>query len=326
MKDSIHDILAAPWKNCVVSAAVRLKVFTVLSEGAMTAGEIASKCGAVPRLLKALLDACVGMGLITSQNEKYTNSQFSRAHFVEGEPQYVGDFIELLHDESRQWARLYDIILGSSNEAEGQDTSEFDHRTFTKAMNNIGMLGEAEALGNSVDLSGCTEMVDAGGGSGLYSVVLCKRYPELRSTILDTRDTLVITEEMISGFKERERITLRQADITKESFGEDIDVVLLSDVIYDESTAAPILKNAWDCLRQNGVLIIRGYYSDPEDSNPLFGALFVLNQIVFDPSRGIVTISSLRKKVQGISFTITRTSRLRERSFLLIAKKQMATK
>jgi predicted nicotinamide N-methyase len=245
---------------------------------------------------------------------------------VEREPQYVGDLIKLQYDEGKQWDRLYDIIIGSSHEGEDQDTSEVDYRTFTKAMNNLGMLGEAEALDNSVDLTGCKEMVDAGGGSGLYSIVLCRKYPELTSTILDTGGTLVITEEMISGSKERERITLRQADITKESFGEDIDVVLLSDVIYDESTAEPILKNAWNCLRQNGILIIRGYYSDPENSKPLFGALFVLNQIVFDPSRIILTISSLRKKVQDIAFTITRTSRLTERSFLLTAKKQMTTK
>ena len=321
MRDSILDILVAPWTTCVVSAAIRLRVFTILSNRAMTAEEIASNCGAVPHLLKALLDACVSMGLIVSQNDKYMNSHFSRVYFVEGEPHYVGDFIELLHDESKQWARLYDIIIGNSNAGQDQDTSEVNHRTFTKAMNNIGMLGEAEALASSVDLSGYKEMVDAGGGSGLYSIVLCKKYPELRSTILDTRDTLVITEEMTAGSGERERITLREADITKGSFGEDIDVVLLSDVIYDESTAAPILRNAWNCLRKGGILVVRGYYSDPENSKPLFGALFVLNQMVFEPNRRIMTISSLERNVSDIGFTITRTSPLTERSFVLIARK-----
>ena len=326
MRDSIHDILVARWTTCVVSAAVRLRTFTILSDKAMTAEEIASKCGAVPHLLKALLDVCVSMGLILSQNDKYMNSHFSRVYFVEGEPRYVGDFIELQYDESKQWDRLYDIITKSSNVREDQPASDVNHRTFIKAMNNIGMLGEAEALGNSVDLFGLKEMVDAGGGSGLYSIVLCKKYPELRSTILDTRDTLAITEEMIADCKERDRITLREVDITKESFGEHIDVVLLSDVIYHESTAAPILKNVWDCLRQKGMLILRGYYSDPENSKPLFGALFVLNQMVFDPNRRMMTISSLRRNVSDIGFTLTQTSPLTERSFVMIARKQKMTK
>ena len=40
-------------------------------------------------------------------------------------------------------------------------------------------------------------MIDAGGGSGLYSVTLCQKYPELHSTIVKLKDTLVVTKEMI---------------------------------------------------------------------------------------------------------------------------------
>ena len=287
----------------------------------MTVEEVSSNCRAIPHLLKPLLDACVSMGLIVLKNNKYINTQFSRVYLVKGEPRYVGDLIQLQYDESKQWDKLYDIIIGSKNISDEQHTDEVNYRTFIKAMNNLGMLGEAEALKNSVDLSGCKEMVDAGGGSGLYSIVLCQKYPELRAMILDKSKTLVLTKEMIAGYKESERITLREADITKESFGKNIDVVLLSDVIYDESEAIPILRNAWNCLCQNGILILRGYYSDPENSKPLFGALFVLSQLVFDPDRKIMTIASLKKSISDIGFTVTKISPLTERSFVIIAKK-----
>lgn len=321
MKNSIFDLLVAPWATCVVFTSIRLKIFTILSNKMMTVEELSSSCSSIQHLLKSLLDACVSMGLMVLKNNKYMNSHFSRVYLVESEPHYVGDLILLQYNESKQWDKLYDIILSSRHISNEKHADEVNYRTFIKAMNNLGMLGEVEALKNSVDLSGCKEMVDAGGGSGLYSIVLCQKYPELRSLILDKSETLVVTKEMITGYKESERITLREADIKKESFGKNIDVVLLSDVIYDKSEAVPILRNALNCLRQNGILIVRGYYSDPENSKPLFGALFVLNQLVFDSDREIMTISSLQKNIRDIGFTVTRLSPLTERSFVIIAKK-----
>ena len=321
MTHSILDLILAPWKTSVLSTAIRLNLFTVLSNDSLPIDEIASKCNAIPHLLKPLLDACVSMGLLILQDDKYMNSHFSRVYFIEGEPQYVGDLVKLQFNESKQWDKLFNIIIDIENKKKGEDKAEFKERTFIKAMHNLGMLGEANALCNAVDISGCKQMVDAGGGSGLYSIIFCRSYPELNSTILDRNETLKITKEMIEDYEERERITLREADLEKDSYGKNIDVVLLSDVIYDERTASLILRNAWNCLRQDGFLILRGYYSDPNNSKPLFGALFVLGQLVFDSNRKIITISTLQRIVNDAGFNLTKISPLTERSHILIAKK-----
>lgn len=316
-ENSVFDLIVVPWKSRVIFVAVRLKIFTILSKKELTVEELAKECEAVPYLLKALLDACVSMDLIEYQNDLYKNSQFSQEYLVEGESHYVGDLIQLQDDESIYWDKLGDLILGN-RERRSEDAR---YRTFIKAMNNLGMLGEGEALKNFVDLSGKTQMIDAGGGSGLYSIILCQKYPELHSTILDRKDTLSITKEMISGYKESARITLKEGDIIENSFGENIDVILFSDVIYEEDTAITILKNAWNCLGADGILIVRGYYSDPENTRPLFGALFTLGQLVFDSKRKIMTISSLQKNVLDAGFTLIKMSPLTERSFALVAKK-----
>jgi hypothetical protein len=321
MKNSIFNLITAPWKISVTFTAIRLNLFTFLANNEMTVEEIALKCHSIPHLLKPLLDACESIGFLMLENDKYRNSHFSRVHLVEGEPLYVGDLVKLQYNESKQWDKLYDIILGIEEKNVDRRVEEDKHRTFIKAMNNLGMLGEAEALKNSIDLSECKKLVDAGGGSGLYSLVLCQKYPDLRSTILDKSETLAVTKEMIKGRREKEQITLREADITNESFGKNTDVVLLSDVVYDEAAAKPILRNAWNCLFKNGLLVIRGYYSDPEGSKPLFGALFVHNLLVFDPFRTVMSISALRKNVIDTGFTVIKLSPLTELSFVLIARK-----
>jgi len=175
MKDTVFDLLVTPWKTSVLTTAVRLKIFTILSDKLMSVEEISSHCQSLPLFIKSLLDACVSMGLINLKSDKYLNSHFSRVYLIEGEAYYVGDFIQLLYNESRQSNKLYEIVKNGENFTDEQNTKE-DHRTFIKGMNNLGMLGEVDALLHSVDLSGCQLMVDAGGGSGLYSVVLyhCK--------------------------------------------------------------------------------------------------------------------------------------------------------
>ena len=48
-----------------------------------------------------------------------------------------------------------------------------------------GSLGPAIVLARTVDLKGARRLLDVGGGSGAFSITLCRRFPELRATILD---------------------------------------------------------------------------------------------------------------------------------------------
>lgn len=317
-ENSLFELMVAPWKTRVVFTAVELDIFTLLSNKALHVEELASQCGADPELLKFLLDALVSMDLLHYRDNGYLNTEFSQNYLVEGHPQYIGDLLQLQADESHHWEKLTDIIRGSRKRRSEHDR----YRTFIKAMDNLGMLGEAQALTDCLDLSGCKLMIDAGGGSGLYSVVLCQKYPELYSTILDRKETLEVTRQMISPYLESKRISLREADITVESFGHNIDIILLSDVIYEKGTAQTILENARKCLGDNGTLVIRGYYSDPENGRPLFGALFALGQLVFDPDREVMTMTSLEESVLAAGFIIKKMSSLTERSFIIEAKKK----
>lgn len=318
MENSIFDLVIAPWKTAILNTAIRLKVFTVLSDQQMSAKELATQTNANEVFLQAILNALVCMGLLQFQKDKYNNSHPSQIYFIEGSPYYIGDFIQLLINESSKWNKLFSIV---SEGKEISDDSSESNRTFIKAMHNMGMLGEVDALINCVDLSGCPNMIDAGGGSGIYSISLCQKYPDLKSIILDRHETLVVTKEFVSKHKESEHIELRECDITKDKLGDNIDAVLLSDVTYDEIEAGKILRNVWKCLRTEGQLILRGYYFDPQNSNPLFGALFVINQLVINPDREIVTLPSLKALIEKTGYIITKESPLTERSFIIIATK-----
>ena len=84
-----------------------------------------------------------------------------------------------------------------------------------------------------------------------------------------------------------------------------------------------MLLNAWRSLAQGGMLIVRGYYADPEKSRPLFGALFAAKELVDNAKPTIMTVSMLEKNVRETGFTIGKVAPLTEYSFVLVGRKQL---
>jgi 2-polyprenyl-3-methyl-5-hydroxy-6-metoxy-1,4-benzoquinol methylase len=319
MNKSLSNLIIAPWTTMVTFTAVRLNLFSIINDKPMTVDEIAAKTDSHIHILESLLRACEGMGFLTYKLGRFGNTSFSKKYLVEGQTQYVGNLIKLQYHEMENWGNLYKFILKNKPTGNSEET---DHQIFIKAMNNLGCIGEAEALTDRVDLSNCKRMADFGGGSGLYSIALCQKHPQLQVTLMDKSETLEVTKEYLAGASVKSRIILQKADIVEDILEEEYDAVLLSDVIYDVRIARLVLKNAFNCLKPGGQLIIRGYYSDPGGEDSIFSRLFVLQELVFDPEREVLSMSSLSESVENGGFDIIHRGQLTERSQILIAKKR----
>ncbi|MGD2109576.1 MAG: methyltransferase dimerization domain-containing protein [Phycisphaerae bacterium] len=318
----ILDLVFKPWTMQVLFAASRLRVFSLLSEHPMSAAELVRRTGADERLLTAILDACVPMGLLHREDRRYVNSHLSESYLVEGKPLYLGDIIEVLSIEGAAWQRLYDVVSQNTAATEALPHPQTAPRRFTLAMNNLAMQGEADALASAIDLSDSKTLVDVGCGSGAYSATLCLRNPNLRATLLDRPEVLETTREVIQSYALGDRLRTKPADMTTDSYGHDLDVVLLSDVLYQTKAAClTVLRSAYDALVPGGRLIVRGYYSDPGGSESLFGALFVVHLLLSDPSRDPIPAGELKLWVSQAGFNDIDVFALTERSTCLTAVK-----
>jgi hypothetical protein len=119
-----------------------------------------------------------------------------------------------------------------------------------------------------------------------------------------------------------DRVEPRPLDITTDEYGQDLDVVLLSDVLYqDKATCLAMLRSAHRALRADGRLVVRGYYSDPGGSESLFGALFVLNVLLGGPDRETITLGKLSSWILEAGFRDLAAFALTGRSSCLTAVK-----
>jgi SAM-dependent methyltransferase len=189
-------------------------------------------------------------------------------------------------------------------------------------MNDLGALGEAEALAAAVDLSGCRVLLDVGCGSGIYALALCRHHPRLQAILVDRDPVLRTTERLVAASGLGDRIRLQAGDMTAGRVETRADAVLLSDSLYfDRATSIRVLGSVHATLNPGGLVILRGYYPDAGGSGSLFGALFRLNLLVFDPQRSPPTADEIAGYVADAGFRDVRRFALTDRSTCFVGTK-----
>lgn len=320
LNNIILDILTTSQAMNILIVAQDQNIFGILSKQSMTANEVSSHIGAQLKNTSSFLDACVALGLLRFSCGHYFNSHIAEVHLIKERPRYLGDLIKLKAAEVISWQDMRDFILDNKQPFQkGLSVSNLD---FTLAMNNIGMLGEAEALANVVPIKSKAVMADVGCGSGVYSIALCRNNPGLHAILIDKKEILKYTKKFILESNLLTRVSFQAKNIKKDLYGKGLDLVLISDVLYDNSDLnAAMLKLAYKSLAPDGLIVLRGYYSDPDRSLPIHGALFNLSMLMHEPLSEVLSIPSLKHIIQDAGFKKTKVIAITERSSCLIAWK-----
>ena len=102
-------------------------------------------------------------------------------------------------------------------------------------------------------------MLDIGGSHGYFSVVLCRRYPELRATVLDLPDAVEHAAPLLEREAMGERVVLRAGDALTDDLGTDaFDLILIFSLVhhFDDVTNRRLVTRAARALRPGGYLVI----------------------------------------------------------------------
>lgn len=278
----------------VLQVANSLEIFTILSEGAMSAEEICKRLNSKHEITEKLLIACAAMGLLEMEGGKYKNTQLAKGYLVRGEKLYQGDMIAHSAAAWGFWDKLEEAIF---SEAAAIVRGPQEHRSFIMAMHNNAVAGRARMFLDAVDMSGRKKLFDVGGGAGTYSIAACRRYPELKAIVFDLPETIAIAREIIAEEQMQDRITLQEGNWDTDDFGEGNDVVLLSEVMHGADSQAEMkLKKAYDSMTAGGLVVIQEFLMNDEKTGPLIPALF--NVMV-----GAYSKKELLGIIEGAGFT-----------------------
>jgi ubiquinone/menaquinone biosynthesis C-methylase UbiE len=303
-------------------AALEIGVFTVLADGPLTPVELAARTGLAAGRLRTLLHALAGVGLVVRDGSTFGNAPAADRYLVRGRADDFGDYFRL--QVGRQiYPALLHLDAGIAGTGRAVDTISAllsgpdGARTFTTAQ-HVGSLAAARVLAERVlpdrlpaasPGTGAIRLLDVGGGSGAFSIALCRRFPTLRAIVLD----LPTVVEVARGYRDeaamRDRIELVGGDAVGTPWPAGQHVVLMSYLLSALSDSGPeselesVLAKAHDCLEPGGLLVVHDFMLDDAGSGPTAAALWFLQYLAYQPDATSFSAADLSGRLRRAGFS-----------------------
>ena len=191
--ERVMRIAHGHWQAAGMAAAVRLGVFDALDAGADTPADIAAATSVAPDTAELLLDALVGMELVTQQpGGRYQNTSAATSHLVRGRRGYLGDLADTLTGAGGIWSlwRDFDTTITQPPHHRPPPPDDFDNAAYMRGVARaIVPMTERAAELTCAHLESRTlpvrRILDVGGGSGKFSEVLLRANPEATALQVD---------------------------------------------------------------------------------------------------------------------------------------------
>ncbi|NTV50139.1 MAG: methyltransferase [Geobacteraceae bacterium] len=271
------------WSTCALHAGVKLDIFSALDGTASTAVEVAQLCNADPRATGMLLDALVSLGLLEKRGDVYTATQFAETNLSKTSPGYLGHIIMHHHHLMAGWSRLHEAVATGDpiSDRVSHVDNESVRESFLMGMFNLASL-LAPKITKSVNLSGCRNLLDLGGGPGTYAIHFCLANPDLTSVVYDLPTTRTFAEKTIARYDLARRVAFIPGDFHVDPLPDGFDAVWLSHVLHADGpeACAALLRKAAASLNPGGVLMVQEFILDDAKCGPQFPALFSLNMLL----------------------------------------------
>jgi 3-hydroxy-5-methyl-1-naphthoate 3-O-methyltransferase len=286
---TLMEIVSGFERAAVVLGAAQLDLFSPLAQSPATATEVAAHIGLPVRGVERVLNACAALGFVAKEGDRYRNSPLAETFLVKGQPGYVGNMLKQATDRYTAWGQLADgikqdkpVLPLTGTELLSASSDVLDN--YVHGLFELGK-GLAQRIGELVDLSGCRSLLDVAGGSGVYSILLCRRFPQLRATVFDLPPILDRTRGIIAREGMAEQVTVCEGNYFTDELGAQYDAILLSNMLQTEGrqTSRMVLQKVYAALNPGGQVIIHGIMPHLDRVSPVQPVLFSLFMMLVFP-------------------------------------------
>ena len=174
-------------------------------------------------------------------------------------------------------------------------------REFTRMLFEVHQ-NLANQVAELLDLTGVKRMMDLGGNSGVISMALLRKYPNLTSTVVDIENVCLAGREIAEQEGFSSRIAYHPADFAHDEFPSGFDLVLQCDVsVYRDD----LLKKLHQSLKPGGQLIFIDHFSSTENLAPPTRIEWTFLDSLHDPDFRFPTIDEFKHQLVNAGFGVS---------------------
>jgi 2-polyprenyl-3-methyl-5-hydroxy-6-metoxy-1,4-benzoquinol methylase len=250
----------------ILVAAVRTGLAARLAQRPGTAAELAADLGLDPLPTRLLLDCLRSNGHVTAKDGRYQLSRRSRRWLDPASGLSVAQYVAGTADYWTWWAELTDVTQGRHPAGtHGAPPGDPYWERYIRGQHELARLSAAEVARKLRLPSGARELLDIGGGHGLYSMELCRRHPGLTATVLDLPGSAAVGREIVAAAGMADRVHFAEGDATGADLGAGYDAVLCFNLVHHLTPAqiAALFGRARDALAPGGTLAVLDAFADP---------------------------------------------------------------
>jgi SAM-dependent methyltransferase len=241
-------------------AATKLGVFEALRAGPRTAAAVAAECGTHPHATNKLLDTLVSSGYLQLAGDQYALAPIARKWLLKDTPQSMHDIVMLRYVDWEWLTHLEEFVVTGTPLDIHRELPPEHWALYQRGMRSLASATVGEMTRRTPVPKGARTMLDIGGSHGYYSVALCRKYPGLRSVILDLPEAVEHAAPILAQEGMGDRVVHRAGNALTDDLGsEAYDLVLIAQLVhhFDEATNRELVRRIARALRPGGYLVIQ---------------------------------------------------------------------
>jgi acetylserotonin O-methyltransferase len=311
----VLELLEAFKYSQTMFSAVSLGVFDALKPGPLSLARLAEILKANPDALERLLDACVGLQLLSRRDGYYHNTRAAMTYLCTDSPNRLVNYISYSNKVLwKLWANLDQAILEGThrwNQTFGRDGSIFssfyktseDIREFVKSLHGYGLVSSPDVAA-AFDLSQFGRLVDLGGGTGHLAIAICQRYPGMKGLVYELPVVVPFANEMITDSDAADRIIVETGDFFDDELPlPEGDLFVLGRIVHDwsESKVETLLGRILKRLPSGGAVLIAEKLIDEDRAGPKWAQMQNLGMLLYTEGKER-TLSEYQELLSKVGF------------------------
>jgi hypothetical protein len=275
----------------LTAAVAHFDVFGRLAAGPRAVADLRTELGLAERPAAVLLTALRALGLLSADDHgRLDLTDLSREHLVPGGDHDVSGYVALTADSPgvREMVERLRTNRPAAGKPERPGTafiyrpgteSAMDHEASARPL-TLALAGRARnvapVLAERLPLDGARQLLDVGGGTGLYSIAWLQKHPSLWAVVWDRPEVLKVVHELAAAHGVEERLLCVPGDMFRDPMPEGSDVVLLSNVLHDWDVpeCRALIGRCAAALPPGGRLLIHDVFLNDALDGPLPVALY----------------------------------------------------
>ncbi|MGR3502069.1 methyltransferase [Pseudaestuariivita sp.] len=281
----MFDLVQGFVQSQALMALVRLEIPQLLLDTPLTMSQLAQRTHIPEPRLHILIQAGIAMGLLKRRRDRTVTLARKGAALVgvPGLQAMIRHHDVLYRDladpvaffrgpETTELAAFWPYVFGAGREVPGPEA-----QVYTDLMAQSQQLVAADTL-DAISLKGVRQLMDVGGGSGVFLEAASQAAPQLQLALFDLPNVVAEVPDRLKVAESQGRLSVHAGSFKSEALPTGSDAISLVRVLYDHSddTVRDLLAKTYAALPAGGRLIVSEPMSGGEHPDPTTDVYFAV--------------------------------------------------